>query len=621
MTQDVELTEIRDFLAGTAPFDELPDRLLDQLPRRLTIRYVRRGRALIARGSDNHHLFVVRSGAIEIRDADDNLVERGAEGTCVGSITLVEGNPSTFEVTAIEDTLVLAMDAATFTETTAADEGFRTFFDRQRAARMRGAVAALHVTASGDAILRSSVRDHLGRPPVAIEVGASTRDAARVMDDARVSCVLVLDAGRLAGIVTDRDLRRVLATGRDVDAPVTEVMTADPVTAPVESMAFELLLTMASRAIHHLPVVEAGRPVGVVTTTDLVRLQQANPVYLAGDVAKQTTVEGIADIAARLPEVVEVLVRQDASADDIGRIVTAVGDSVERRVLDLAEERLGPPPVPYCWVTLGSRARLEQALAADQDHAMILSDEADETHGVYFGALAAFAVDALERCGYPRCPGEVMATNARWRLPLAAWRRAFARWLDEPTPDAVLAASIFFDMRPVHGDTSLFAALDGGVRARVPEAGRFLGHLSREAVDHAPPLGFFRNLVVEREGEHARALDIKKGGVAAVVKLARVHALRAGAPALNTQARIAAAVAAGSMSAEQGEDLRDAFEFISYVRLRHQAAQVRTGGRPDSFVDPSDLSGFDRRHLREAFAIIRHAQSTLGASLPGGFVP
>lgn len=620
MGHDVELAEVRDFLAEHPPFDALPPVALGRLARRLTLRYVRRGRPVIARGADNHELLVVRSGAIDIRDAEDNLVDRGEAGTCVGSITLVEGNPSTFEVTAIEDTLLLAMDEGTFAETSLAYASFREFFDRQRADRMRGAVASLHVAATGGAILRTAVRDLLGRAPVSVGVDASTRDAARTMVESRVSCVLVLEAGRLVGIVTDRDLRRVLASGTDPDGPVRAVMTPDPVTASADAMAFELLLAMASRAIHHLPVLDGDRPVGVVTATDLMRLEQANPVYLAGDVAHQDTVAGVAAVAARLPAVVEALVRQDASADDIGRIVTAVGDAVVERVVRLAEQRLGEAPTRWCWVALGSRARLEQALAADQDHALLLADDVLPEDEAWFKELATLVTDGLEQCGWPRCPGDVMATNDRWRVPLATWKRYFAQWLDEPTPDAVLRASIFFDMRPVAGDHSLHRELEAYVRPRVPGATRFLAHLAREAVEHAPPLGFFRGLVVEKEGEHAHRLDIKRGGVAAVVKLARVHALRAGSPALNTQARIAAAVAAGSLTKERGDDLRDAYEFISYVRLRHQAAQVRTGGAPDAFVDPGSLSNFERRHLREAFGIVRQAQSVLGASLPAGFV-
>ena len=622
MALDVELSEVRDFLAHHEPFDVLPAAVLDTLPARMTIEYFRRGSTLIERGRDNHHLYVLRSGAAEVHDAQGTLVDRGGEGSCFGSISLTQGNPSTFDVTAIEDSLALLLPAEDFHRLCTDHPEVDAFFDAQRASRMSGAVASLQLSSTGSAILKTRVRDLAGRQPVAVATTATVREAATVMSEHRVSSLLVMDGERLAGIVTDRDLRtRVLAAGVDPGVLVTRVMTADPVTGAVDALAFEVLLEMVGRQIHHLPIVDrAGRPVGIVTTTDLLRLEQANPVYLAGDIARQPDVAGVAEVSNRLPQMVRALVEQDASADDIGRVVTAVGDAVERRVIALAEADLGPPPVPYCWVALGSRARLEQALAADQDNAIIIDDAVRPEHAGWFEALATRVADDLVACGYPRCPGDVMATNPRWRQPLASWRQEFSSWLHQPVPAAILGASIFFDMRPVHGDPALFASLQRHVLAASPGSKVFLAHLAKQATANEPPLGFFRGLVLEKAGDHVDTLDIKRGGIGAVVELARAHALSVGSPAVNTQARIAAAREAGILGDARADDLRDAFEFISYVRLRHQAARVRAGEPTDNFVSPDELSSFDKRHLREAFAIVRAAQSALAQRYPMPYI-
>ena len=614
MALDVELAEVRDFLAGHDPFSGLPAAVLTGLPGRMAVEYFRRGTELIGRGEENHHLYVLRSGACDVHDAQGTLVDRGGAGASFGSITLTQGNPSTFSVTAIEDSLALLLPEDDFHALCREHPEFDAFYDAQRRSRMQGAVAELQVSASGSAILKTRVRDLLARDVVSVAASTTVREAAGVMAREGVSSLLVMDGERLTGILTDRDLRtRVVAAGVDPSVPVTEVMTADPVTASVEALAFEALLEMTSRRIHHLPLVDAaGRAAGIVTTTDLLRLEEANPVYLAGDVAKQPDVEGVARVASRLPRVVQALVDQDASADDIGRVVTAVGDAVERRVIALVEAELGPAPVPYCWVALGSRARLEQALAADQDTALLLDDAVAEEDLPWFEALAERVTDGLVRCGYPRCRGEVMATNPRWRKPLAAWRREFSSWLTEPTPEAVLHSSIFFDMRPVHGDETLHTRLREHVLRGTPGATTFLAHLAKQAGAHEPPLGFFRGFVLEKAGEHRDTLDIKRGGILAVVELARVHALSVGSPAVNTRARIEAARVAGSISEELAGDLRDAFEFIGYVRLRHQSEQVRAGLPTDNFVSPDALSSFEKRHLREAFSIVRFAQQALG---------
>jgi len=622
MSVDVELAEVRDFLAGHHPFDDIPVPQLERLAHQLRIEYFRRGTRIIARGEDNHHLYVVRSGAVELHDMHGGFMDRGEVGTSFGSFTLVQGNPAQFEAVALEDTLCLVMGAETFHALATAHPTFAHFFDLQRTSRMRGAVASLHLTSSGGAILKTRATDIISRPAVWVTATASIQEAARAMSEHRVSCLLVLDESKLVGIVTDRDLRnRVVAAGIDTDLPVTCIMTPDPFVGSSDALAFQVLMEMTSRNIHHLPILDPeGTPEGVITTTDLMRLEQTNPIYLVGDITQAHDISAVAEVSKRLAPVVELLVNQDASAEDIGRIVTAVGDAVERRLLGLAEQHLGPPPVPYCWVSLGSRARQEQALAADQDNALILDNDVQPEHAAYFEALASFVCDALVECGYPRCPGDVMATNPRWRVSLNGWRQEFTTWLTEPVPDAILRASIFFDMRPVYGDPRLFHKLRKHFLKQAPSSKLFLAHLTKRAVENEPPLGFFRGFVLEKQGANRATLDIKRGGVGAVVEVARVLALSIGSRAVNTQTRIAAAVDAGTLSPERGEDLRDAFEFISYVRLRHQAAQVRAGKETDNFVAPDDLSSFEKRHLREAFAIVRSAQSSLSHRYPSTYI-
>jgi len=610
---DVELAEVRAFLAGVAPFDGLPGALLDSLPRKMTMQYFRRGTAIMAVGRNNDDLYVVRSGAVDVLNQQGRLVDRGGIGTCFGSTTLVRGNPSRFDVTAIEDVLALVLPGATFHAIAAADPGFARFFDSQRASRMSEAAATISAVETVAGVFKSRARDLLRLPASVVSIEATIQETAQRMTADRRSSALVMQGRTLAGIVTDRDLRsRVVAEGLSVTDPVPTIMTPSPVTVDADAVVFEVILEMVTRNINHLPIIEDGTPIGVLTTDDFVRAERDNPLFLTAEIAAQRDVAGIAAVARRLPGLVETLVRQDASADDIGRVVTAVGDAVDRRLILLAEAELGPPPVPYCWVVMGSRARLEQALGADQDNAIVIDDAYDEAaHGEYFRALATFVCDALVESGYPSCPGRIMASNDRLRAPTRVWRQQFDEWMTRPVSDAIMRAGIFFDMRPVHGAVDLYAALSDHVAAVAPQSRLFLGHLSRSAVAIEPPIGFFRGLVVAKAGEHRDTFDIKGGGVRAVVEVARVIALSHGIRAVNTRERLQEAIDAGAMDRARGEDLREAFEFISYVRLRHQAKQVRSGQVPNNHVRPDDLTDFDQRHLREAFAIVSKAQRTL----------
>jgi CBS domain-containing protein len=620
---DVEIPEVTDFLAQHAPFAAVPRTELEILARRLTVRYARRGTKLMTVGRGNDEVFVVRTGAVQITDDNGTLVGRGGEGTGFGT-TALGGQPSRFDVEAIEDSLLLVMPAAVFRELAAAHSVVEEYFSLQRAARLRHALQTMPHNERQSAVLQTRLRDLLRRAPITTTRGATIREAAELMAREQVSSLLVVEADQLVGIVTDRDLRtRVLAVGRATSEPVSAIMTPDPVTAGPDDLAMELILQMTSRNIHHMPVVDDHRgttPLGMLTSTDLMRLERANPIHLVSDVAKAKNLDELVALSQRLPRIVDQLVHEDATADGIGRIITAVGDAIEQRLLHLAEQELGPSPTAYAWIVLGSQARLEQGPGSDQDNALILSDDTTPEHAPWFEALARFVVDGLVACGYPRCPGDVMATNPQWRQPLREWKRLFAQWVNEPIPDAILRSAIFFDMRAIHGDLALVEELQRQIQSSTPRSSRFLAHLAKNAAANEPPLGFFRGFVLERAGEHKDSVDLKRGGFHAIVEIARVQALSRGLPQVNTLSRITAAVGAGALSAETAVDLHDAFEFIRYTRLIHQAKQIRAGQQPDNFVSPSELSSFEKRHLRDAFQIVRTAQQTILQSHPLGFV-
>jgi len=117
-------------------------------------------------------------------------------------------------------------------------------------------------------MLESPIRKVLEpRKLVVAPPDASVDDAARLMKEAHVGAVLIVEQGRLVGIFTERDaVCRVLAARRDsLLTKVAEVMTRDPVTvSPDETFGYALLL-MHDNGFRHAPVVENGRPIGVVS--------------------------------------------------------------------------------------------------------------------------------------------------------------------------------------------------------------------------------------------------------------------------------------------------------------------------------------------------------------------
>jgi CBS domain-containing protein len=225
--------------------------------------------------------------------------------------------------------------------------------------------------------------------------------------------------------------------------------------------------------------------------------------------------------------------------------------------------------------------------------------------------LAAFVSDGLAICGYNYCDGGIMGTNPRWRQPLKAWQQLFNDWIDKPDPQALLHSSIFFDLDGIYGEMKLVQSLQGLIREKAPHSRKFLAHIARNALLRNPPLGFFRQFVLEPNGAHNKTFDLKERGTSPISDLVRVHALACGSRSINTLERLADVNQTDLLPQGVASDLIDALEFISMVRIRHQAKQLEAGTEPDNDVEPKRLSSFERRHLRNAFQIVDKGQSFL----------
>ena len=609
---DVELVEIRDFLAAHHPFDQLDTAQLNGLPSELKARYYRRGTTIVEVGEHNEFLYILRSGSIDIIDGQGALTDRAEIGDSFGLSSVMTGGPSLFTLTAHEDSLLLLMPSAVFRRLMATSEPFSRHYLQQQAGRIKAAIEAVRVEDAGSAILRTRVRDIIRKAPITFAPDATIQQAAQYMTVRGVSALLITEDDRMIGIVTDRDLRsKVTATGFPTTRPVSSIMTRTVSTVHPDALAFEVLVQMTQNHWHHVPVMDGDQLLGMVTSGDLMRLEQANPSYLVGQIAREDTLEGLVRAAKQIPTVVTQAVVQDATADDISRVVTAITDAITRKLIEMAEKEIGKAPASYCWVALGSQGRFEASLQSDQDNALIIADDATDEQMEWFEKLANRVVDGLEACGYERCPGDMMASNPQWRVRRGQWWQYFNQWMGAPEPEALLNAQTFFDMRPVHGNRALFESLHSAVLTRTPNSTRFLSYLAKQAQRFEPPLGFFRDFVLVDSGEHANTLDLKAGGIIPIVQMARLFALSKGHPQLSTQDRLKAAAAAHALSDENAADLADAFEFINHVRVRHQVRQLKDGQQPDNYVPPAVLSPFERRHLKNAFTIIRHMQKTL----------
>jgi CBS domain-containing protein len=117
-----------------------------------------------------------------------------------------------------------------------------------------------------------AVRDHMSSDLLSVETSVSITEVAQRMVDRNVGAVLVLDDGRLAGILTERDILRAVARGLSDTTRVADCMTAHPETITPDDTTAHAAVLMLHGGFRHLPVVEGDDVVGVLSIRDLMSL-------------------------------------------------------------------------------------------------------------------------------------------------------------------------------------------------------------------------------------------------------------------------------------------------------------------------------------------------------------
>ncbi len=590
------------FLRSVHPYDAMPVDDLAALAPRFEWCDVAAGAEVYALDAQLPGLFLVHSGMIEVRDENGAVLSHLRARNSLGERGLLRGGLSPTAARAEVDSTLLMLPADDFHALLAAQPVAKRFFDRRRVERPKGSDLAT-----------SRVETLMATAPATCLETDTVQQAAQMMQAKHISSLCVADGDRLQGILTTRDLSgKVLAQGLAVDTPVADVMTRNPLVLAPSAIGSDVLHAMMEHRIGHIPIVEAGRLVGIVTQTDLTRFQAVSSAELVAEIARADSAGAMAAVTARIPRLLMQLVAGGNRHEVVTRLITDIADTCTRRLLALAEASLGPAPVPYLWLACGSQGRQEQAGVSDQDNCLMLDDAATDGDMAYFAALAKFVCDGLNTCGYVYCPGDMMATNPRWCQPVRVWRQYFAGWIARPDPMAQMLASVMFDLRPIGGQADLFTGLQGETLAAAGKNSIFVAHMVSNSLKHTPPLGLLRGFATLRSGEHKNQLDLKHNGVVPVVDLGRVYALQGGLAVANTRARLEAAQAAGVLSQSGARDLLDAYDLIAETRLTHQGEQVKQGLAPDNYLTPSDLSEFERSHLRDAFVVVKTLQSAAG---------
>jgi len=621
---------ILSFIKDYPPFSFLAEAELRTLAKQVNVRYCSPNTNLFYVGGPTiDFVYLIRQGAIHLFDGDQ-LVDTCDEGDLLGIRSLLTDQPHLLTARVQEETLVYAFPKAAFRQKMEEHPSVALYLARLVAEDTQRRFA----TDSGTDLLAepgATKQEHAftdmlrivpRREPVTCTPECTIREAAQIMTREQVSSILVIDPGlRPVGIVTDKDLRRQVATGHiSIHQPIRELMSSPVRTLPREQTLADVQIEMIKHGIHHLVVTEDGSDqsaiVGVVTEHDVLVTQGQHPAVFLRRIRRSTNTGELAKLRERAEQLLRQYLDQEVSIAFMASIMTAINDEIICRIIEivlqkLVQEGYGDPPAPFCWLALGSEGREEQLLRTDQDNALIFqpaSPDHLDTCRDYFLEAARRVTQELATVGFFYCPADMMASNPRWCLSLDEWKAQFSTWIDEPVPGAVMHSSIFFDYRPVFGARELAGQLTGHIFRDLKQKDTFLRYLAREAVQKKPPLSFFRSFVVERSGEHKDAFDLKARAMMPLADAARVLTLASNLEKENnTFRRFERLAELEPQNADLYREAAMAYEIL----MRYRAAKGLEQGDSGRYIHPQSLSKLERINLRHCFRPVRDLQSLL----------
>ena len=531
------------FLSGIIPFSFLPEVEIEKIASELFLVFYPKETVLFAQGvSRIESLYIIRNGSVEqwFEEGNRNILSTlMSEGEVFGGISMLINNSiSIRSLKTTEDTYFYVWPKHCFLDVCDKYEQFLDYFTDKFGKRMLdrsyASIVAKTMQPGEEALqfLNQPVNSIYQKNLIYCTSGTSIQSAAELMSRHKCSSILVKsNQGNFVGIVTDNDFRqKVIASGLDIKNPVEQIMSFPLKTISSQALVFEALMSMMQGNLSHLGVTgsDDNNVIGIITNRDILTAQSQSPLFLIREISTAVNIEDLKQQYQLLPGVIQSLISNGATSRNLTRLITTISDAILNKIIAFAIEKAGQPPCNFAFMVFGSEGRKEQTLKTDQDNAIIFEEPAGtpiETIQSYFLELGDTICTWLNQVGYDFCKGDIMARNPQWCQPVSVWKTHFLSWIRVAEPDDLLKSTIFFDFRCAYGKQELVDELRSFLMDSLSEWSFFFRHMAESAQHFKPPIGFFRNFIVESKGDHRDSFDIKKAMVP-IVDFARIYALR-----------------------------------------------------------------------------------------------
>lgn len=614
-----------DFLRLHAPFDRMEADALRFLAEHIKLaHYPQNARILASEMGVARTLHIVQRGKVRAKAATDGSDPSSltlGPGQCFSIGALMAQQSSSTSYIARDEVFCYELAADDFFTLTQKSTVFNLFCTQHIAGLLKQSQQQLQVQfaqrAAEQKTMNSPLATIISREPVAVAPDTSIRRGVELMAGRHLGSMIVVDAAQQpVGIFTLSDLlKRIVLPGASLDQAIANVMSPRPFSLALAANAHDAAVAMAMHGIRHVLVVDdGGRLKGVVSERDLFKLQGAGLRQIRHAIDGATSIEMLRHARADVRQLALTMLSEGVGGQEVTQFISALNDTVARRVIELNLERHDFYGIDWAWLAFGSEGRDEQTFTTDQDNGIIylLTDLMDrEQTQLRFLDFARDVNADLDRCGFPLCKGNIMASNPELCLTLEEWEERFARWIRTPEPQALLNASIFFDFRPLYGKFHLAHRLRLYLLRQAQGNPLFLRMLAENALTVMPPLGRIRDFITGVDPEHPGTIDLKKYGARLFTDAARVFALAHQVEATNTVTRLKRAAPLMNIVPEDLAASIEGFNFLQLLRLRHQHFEQEHGREGDNLIRPDDLNEIERRVLKEAFRQARKLQARL----------
>lgn len=620
---------IFDFLKNYPPFNLIPNATLLEISQNVEIQYFEKDQIIFSQNDRPHeHFYIIYQGSVRLYrfvENEKHMLDICDEGDLFGLRPLIMNESYLMGASANEETILYGIPISLFHDIilnypkvsqfliASFATNTREPFSEKHKGKLFANISAIQKIEHGFSEIQSA---NYNKNPITCSPDTSVQTACVIMTKKFINSIVITENEIPLGIITDKDIRTKIGTGLyKITNKVSDIMTSPVVTFHQNITVAEAQIMILKHRVSHLCITEDGTNktelVGILTQQDLILTQGNSPSLLTKEIKNAKDAETLKHIRTKASDLTRGYFEQEIPIYFVTKVISEINTAITKKAIRMSILEIGKqPPVSFSWLALGSQGRKEQLLMTDQDNALVFENIAPAEYNAvknYFLELAEKVTEKLNIVGFDYCPANIMASNPKWCISLEEWEQQFTAWITDPIPEKILLSIIFFDFELIYGDETLYAKMAESVFKTIEKNQIFLSFLGKVTLDNPPPLGFFKQFLVEQDGENKDSFDIKSRGIRPLVDAARIFSLHHNLRVNNTIARYEKLMEVEPQNRELFESCANAFKIL----LQFRTSQGLTNNDNGKFVDINNLNKADRLKLKSCFKPIKNVQEAI----------